>query len=191
MWAAFIRQFAAYAITRRGKKLFALIGVLGLCFGAALLIDMQFYLSAGFVTLLAGFSALAYVVQHVKLKRAERERLIRRAEDARRRALAAQARLERIDNARAAFGHAKSAFGNAVYGAAQSARSAVAGAANEAVAVASESVEAVSRAANAVAEAINDAALRATDGLEQVARAGLVQAVRGWRALRGGQGAVS
>ena len=23
MWAAFVRQFAAYAITRRGKKLFA------------------------------------------------------------------------------------------------------------------------------------------------------------------------
>ena len=41
MWAAFVRQFAAYAITRRGKKLFALIGVLALCFGAALLIDMS------------------------------------------------------------------------------------------------------------------------------------------------------
>src|SRR5262245_50978061 len=74
MWAAFVRQFAAYAITRRGKKLFALIGVLALCFGAALLIDMQFYVSASFTALLAGFSAVAYVVQHVKLKRAEHQR---------------------------------------------------------------------------------------------------------------------
>ena len=76
MWAAFVRQFAAYAITRRGKKLFALIGVLALCFGAALLIDMQFYVSASFAALLAGFSAVTYVVQHVKLKRAEHQRLL-------------------------------------------------------------------------------------------------------------------
>ena len=85
MWAAFVRQFAAYAITRRGKKLFALIGVLALCFGAALLIDMQFYVSASFAALLAGFSAMAYVVQHVKLKRAEHQRLLRKAEAARHR----------------------------------------------------------------------------------------------------------
>ena len=100
MWAAFVRQFAAYAITRRGKKLFALIGVLALCFGAALLIDMQFYVSASFAALLAGFSAMAYVVQHVKLKRAEHQRLLRKAEAARQRAIAAQARLERIDTAK-------------------------------------------------------------------------------------------
>ena len=102
MWAAFVRQFAAYAITRRGKKLFALIGVLALCFGAALLIDMQFYVSASFTALLAGFAAVTYVVQHVKLKRAEHQRLLRKAEAARQRALAAQARLERIDTAKSA-----------------------------------------------------------------------------------------
>ena len=102
MWAAFVRQFAAYAITRRGKKLFALIGVLALCFGAALLIDMQFYVSASFAALLAGFAAVTYVVQHVKLKRAEHQRLLRKAEVARQRALAAQARLERIDTAKSA-----------------------------------------------------------------------------------------
>ena len=89
MWAAFVRQFAAYAITRRGKKLFALIGVLALCFGAALLVDLQLYLSAGFTAMLAGFAAIAYVVQHVKLKRAEHQRLLLRAEAARQRAVAA------------------------------------------------------------------------------------------------------
>ena len=94
MWAAFVRQFAAYAITRRGKKLFALIGVLTLCFGAALLIDMQLYMSASFTVLLAGFAAVTYVIQHVKLKRAEHQRLLLKAEAARQRAIAAQARLE-------------------------------------------------------------------------------------------------
>ena len=102
MWAAFVRQFAAYAITRRGKKLFALIGVLALCFGAALLIDMRFYVSASFITVLAGFSAFAYVIQHVKIKRIEHQRLLLKAEAARQRAMAAQARLERIDNAKSA-----------------------------------------------------------------------------------------
>ena len=82
------------------QETFALIGVLALCFGAALLIDMQFYVSASFAALLAGFSAMAYVVQHVKLKRAEHQRLLRKAEAARQRAIAAQARLERIDTAK-------------------------------------------------------------------------------------------
>lgn len=196
MWAAFARQIAAYAITRRGKKLFALIGVLALCFGAALLIDMQLYLSAAFIAVLACFAAAAFVVQHAKVKRAELERLARKAEAARQRALAAQARIDRIDNA-------KAAFTGAFAGAAQSARTAVADVTKEAVAVASETVDAVSRGANAMAEAVNDAALRAADamteavagvtartttGAEHVARAGLVRVVKGWRTLRGDQG---
>ena len=71
MWAAFVRQFAAYAITRRGKKLFALIGVLALCFGASLLVDMQLYLSAAFTAVLACFAGAAFVVHHARIKRAE------------------------------------------------------------------------------------------------------------------------
>ncbi|MGE0061380.1 MAG: hypothetical protein AB7T86_04795 [Xanthobacteraceae bacterium] len=196
MWAAFARQIAAYAITRRGKKLFALIGVLALCFGAALLIDMQLYLSAGFTAVLACFAAAAFVVQHAKIKRAELERLARKAEAARQRALAAQARIDRIDNA-------KAAFTGAFTGAAQSARTAFVDMTRETVAVASETVDAVSRGANAMAEAVNDAALRAanamteavagvtartTTGAEHIARAGLVRVVKGWRTLRGDQG---
>ena len=53
--------------------------------------------------LLAGFSAVAYVVQHVKIKRAEHQRLLRKAEAARQRALIAQARLDRIDTAKSAM----------------------------------------------------------------------------------------
>lgn len=103
MWAAFVRQIAAFAITRRGKRFFALIGVLLLCFAAALLIDFQLYVSAVFTTLLALVSAAAFVVHHVRLKRSQRERLARKAEAAQQRALAAQARLARIDGAKSAF----------------------------------------------------------------------------------------
>ena len=166
MWAAFVRQFAAYAITRRGKKLFALIGVLALCFGAALLIDMQFYVSASFVTLLAAFSAVAYVVQHVKIKRAEHQRLLRKAEIARQRAIVAQARLERIDTA-------KSAMRGAVTGAGRLVADNVNAVANEAVLMATETAAAVDRAAQTV-----------TGMVESIARAGLLQAVRGWRLLK-------
>ena len=150
MWAAFVRQFAAYAITRRGKKLFALIGVLTLCFGAALLIDMQLYVSASFTTLLAAFSAVAYVVQHVKIRRAEHQRLLRKAEIARQRAIIAQARLERIDTA-------KSALRSAVTGAGRIVTDNVAIVANEAALFATETTEAVSRSVQTAAGAIDTA----------------------------------
>jgi hypothetical protein len=166
MWAAFVRQFAAYAITRRGKKLFALIGVLALCFGAALLIDMRFYVSASFVTLLAGFSAVAYVIQHVKIKRIEHQRLLLKAEAARQRAMVAQARLERIDNA-------KSALHGAMVGAVGFVTHNVNVIANEAVLAVVESTEAVERAYR-----------RAASMVETNARAGLVYAVRGLRSFR-------
>jgi hypothetical protein len=166
MWAAFVRQFAAYAITRRGKKLFALIGVLALCFGAALLIDMQFYVSASFTALLGGFSAVAYAVQHVKLKRAEHQRLLLKAEAARQRALAAQARLERIDTA-------KSAVRGAVTGAGRLVTDNVAIAINEAVLMATETVEAVTHRVQAT-----------TGAVEATTRAALTQVAWVWRSLK-------
>jgi hypothetical protein len=166
MWAAFVRQFAAYAITRRGKKFFALIGVLALCFGAALLIDMQFYVSASFIVLLAGFSAVAYVVQHVKLKRAEHQRLLRKAEAARQRAIAAQARLERIDTA-------KSALRGAVSGAGRLVTDNVAIVANEASLMATETIETVIRSLQT-----------ANGAVETAGRTVLIYAARGWRSLK-------
>ena len=166
MWAAFVRQFAAYAITRRGKKLFALIGVLALCFGAALLIDMQFYVSASFAALLAGFSAMAYVVQHVKLKRAEHQRLLRKAEAARQRAIAAQARLERIDTA-------KSGVRDTAIGAVRLVTDNVSMVANEALLMANETADTVTRSVQ-----------RVTSAVETAVRAVLEHAARGWRSLK-------
>jgi len=166
MWAAFVRQFAAYAITRRGKKLFALIGVLALCFGAALLIDMQFYVSASFTALLGGFSAVAYAVQHVKLKRAEHQRLLLKAEAARQRAIAAQARLEQIDTA-------KSAMRGAVTGAGRLVTDNVAIVANEALLMTTETIEAVRRSVQTV-----------TCVVETAAQAALTQVAWVWRSTK-------
>ncbi|MGB7854583.1 MAG: hypothetical protein WBL48_01640 [Pseudolabrys sp.] len=166
MWAAFVRQFAAYAITRRGKKLFALIGVLALCFGAALLIDMQFYVSASFTALLAGFAAVTYVVQHVKLKRAEHQRLLRKAEAARQRAIAAQARIERIDTA-------KSAVRDTAIGAVRLVTDNVSMVANEALLMANETADSVTRGIQTV-----------TGAAETIARTAWLHVLRGWQSLK-------
>jgi hypothetical protein len=166
MWAAFVRQFAAYAITRRGKKLFALIGVLALCFGAALLIDMQFYVSASFAVLLAGFAATSYVVQHVKIKRAEHQRLLRKAEAARERAIAAQARIERMDNA-------KSAVRDTALGAVRLVTDNVSMVANEALMMANDTADAITRSMQQAANAV-----------ETTARAGVTYAARSYRGIR-------
>jgi hypothetical protein len=166
MWAAFVRQFAAYAITRRGKNLFALIGVLALCFGTSLLIDMQFYVSASFAALLAGFAGVAYVVQHVKLKRAEHQRLLLKAEAARQRAIAAQARIDRIDNA-------KSAMRDAVTGAGRLVTDNVGIAAREALQMANETADTVTRGVQTV-----------TGAIETIARSAWLQVLRGWQSLK-------
>jgi hypothetical protein len=166
MWAAFVRQFAAYAITRRGKKLFALIGVLTLCFGAALLLDMQLYVSASFTTLLAAFSAVTYVVQHVKIKRAEHQRLLRKAEVARHRAMIAQARLDRIDTV-------KSSMRGAVTGAGRLVTDNVAIVANEASLMATETIETITRSVQT-----------ATGAVENAVRTALTQVAWVWRSLK-------
>jgi hypothetical protein len=114
MWSAFVRQFAAYALTRRGKKLFAFLGAMLLVFATTFLVDLQLYASAGFTGALALFATGAYGVQHVKLKRRHRERQLRLAEDAIRRAERAKARAEKIGQTKAAFtGALSGAFGNA------------------------------------------------------------------------------
>jgi hypothetical protein len=155
-----------HAITRRGKKLFALIGVLALCFGTALLIDMQFYVSASFAALLAGFAGVGYVVQHVKLKRAEHQRLLLKAEAARQRAIAAQARVDRIDNA-------KSAVRGAVTGAGRLVTDNVGIAAREALQMANETADSVTRGVYTV-----------TGAIETLARTAWLQVLRGWQSLK-------
>ena len=109
---------------------------------------------------------LAYVIQHVKIKRIEHQRLLLKAEAARQRAMIAQARLERIDNA-------KSALNGAMAGAVGFVTHNVNVVANEAVLAVRENVEAIERTYR-----------RATGMMENTARLGLVYAQRGWRSLK-------
>src|SRR5262245_330100 len=95
MWAAFARQAFAYALTKRGKRLFALIGVLLLGFATALLLDMQLYISATFVGTLAFGSVLYWLTQHLRIRRHEWERQQRQLEHALQRAASAEARTQR------------------------------------------------------------------------------------------------
>jgi hypothetical protein len=98
MWGALARQIAAYALTRRGKKMLAFAGTMLLCFVTAILLDLQMYISAGFSGALAAAAFVTWITQGYRQRR-ERER--REVEYAARREAAALARGERINYARA------------------------------------------------------------------------------------------
>jgi hypothetical protein len=102
----------------------------------------------------------------VKLKRAEHQRLLRKAEVARQRALAAQARLERIDTA-------KSALRGAVTGAGRLVTENVSIVTNEALLMANETADTITRSVQTV-----------TGAVETAARAVLEHAAQGWRSLK-------
>src|SRR5688572_26167355 len=109
MWGALARQIAAYALTRRGKKLLAVVGTMLLCFVTAILLDLQMYISAGFSGVLAAAALVTWITQGFRQRR-EQER--RQVETAARREAAALARGERIDYAKTTVsGAAKSVTG--------------------------------------------------------------------------------
>jgi len=181
MWSAFVRQIAAYAITRRGKKLFALLGALLLVFATALLVDMQLFASAGVTGLLALFAAIAVGVQHVKLKRREHERRLQIAADAVRRAARAKARREKIDRG-------KAAFAGALGGAALAVADAVAGTARffaDAFAeMAQELTDAYGETSATVASALNGGAQAVSAGAADLRQAGRATLVHGFARFR-------
>jgi hypothetical protein len=170
MWSAFARQIAAYAITRRGKKLFALVGALLLCFGTTLLIDMQLCASAGFSGVLALLAVAAWLSQHVKLKRRLRERQERMAEEAIRRAARARARSEQIVRSKAAV---NGAFSNA----ARAASDAASGTARFFAGAAAEMAREVTDAYGDVTRSVSGA----LDGAAQVVAGGTASLKQTWR----------
>ncbi len=176
MWSAFARQIAAYAITRRGKKLFALLGALLLCFATALLIDMQLPVSASLTGALTVVALGAWVAQHFKLKRRLRERQQRVAEDAIRRTERAKARSEKINRTKAAVG---GAFGNA----AQLLSEAVTGTAQffaDAFAeMAQEVTDAYGDVKQTVGGAVDGAARAVSSGAASLMQAGMEALARG------------
>ena len=113
MWGALARQIAAYALTRRGKKLLAVIGTMLLCFVTAILLDLQMYISAGLSGVLAVVALVTWITQGFRQRR-EQER--RQVETAARREAAALARGEKIDYAKATVsGAVKSVTSGAAY----------------------------------------------------------------------------
>jgi type II secretory pathway pseudopilin PulG len=113
MWGALARQIAAYALTRRGKKLLAFIGTMLLCFVTAILLDLQMYISAGLSGVLAAAALATWITQGFRQRR-ERER--RQVETAARREAAAVARGEKIDYAKATVsGAVKNVTSGAAY----------------------------------------------------------------------------
>ena len=81
MWGALARQIAAFVLTRRGKKIFAFVGAMLLCFLTAFLIDTRLYLTAGFTGLLAAATLGAWIVQRQRQKQRDRDRKRREAAD--------------------------------------------------------------------------------------------------------------
>jgi hypothetical protein len=181
MWSAFARQIAAYAITRRGKKLFAFLGAMLLVFATALLIDMQLFASAGFTGVLAFVAVGAFGVQHVKLKRRQRERQQRMAEDAVRRAERAKARNEKI-------GQTKAAVGGAYRNTARAVADAVAGTAQFFADAFSEIKQEVSDAYGDVKQtvggAVDGTASAVSDGAASLMQAGRDALARGLAVFR-------
>lgn len=141
----------------------------------ALLIDMQLTASASLTGTLALFAAGAVGVQHVKLKRRERERRLRIAEDAIRRAERAKARRERIGRGKAAFagavGGAALAVAGALAGTARFFADAFAEMAQELAEAYGETKETVACAANGSAQAVSAGAA----GLRQAGRDSLAK----------------
>jgi hypothetical protein len=119
MWGAFARQLFAYVLTRRGKKVLAFVGLMLLCFITTLLVDLQLYLTASFTGVLALVTLFAWLIQHVKHRRAERARLRQEVEDTLRRAAAAAARSETMEKARSSVADAARSMTSGVYGAAR------------------------------------------------------------------------
>jgi hypothetical protein len=111
MWGAVFRQVFAYVLTRRGKRAIAFIGMMTLCFVTALLIDTKLHISAAFTGLLAAILLLMWLLQYWRVRQDAKARQSRRDEAAIRRQAAAQARNEKIDNAKSAMADAARTVG--------------------------------------------------------------------------------
>lgn len=114
MWGAVFRQVFAYVLTRRGKRALAFVGMLSLFFVAALLLDMQLYISATFVGCLAVVLTVMWIVQYWRVKRHDRAREMQRLEAAALRLAAAQEREQRYGRAKAKVADAVRSAGTAV-----------------------------------------------------------------------------
>jgi uncharacterized protein (DUF58 family) len=110
MWL--IKQMFAYLVTKRGKKAFAFVGTILLCFLTAWLTDLQLYLSAAFTGVLATVALYAFLVQSFRQLKDKRELERRNFEKAEKRAATAEARSEKINKAKVAVAEAAKGVGS-------------------------------------------------------------------------------
>jgi hypothetical protein len=85
--------------------------MMALCFVTALLIDIKLYISAAFTGSLAAMLLLMWLLQYWRVRQEAKLRQSRRDEAAIRRQAAAQARNEKIDNAKSAVADAARTVG--------------------------------------------------------------------------------
>jgi len=128
MWTALVRQIAFFLITRRGKRIIAFTGAMLLCFITALLIDSRMYLTAGFTGILAVAALVAFVFQYFRQRTEKRGRVRQDAEEAVRRAAAAQTRSEKFDKAKSTVADAARTATGSAANIADLAKSGIAGA---------------------------------------------------------------
>lgn len=130
MWAALVRQITLFILTRRGKRIVALVGVILLCFATTLLIDSRMYLSAGFVGLLILAMLVQVGIGYFRQRNEQRERARQHAERVTRRAEATQTRNERFSRAKSALSDVVKITGSSTTGIADRMKARIAGARN-------------------------------------------------------------
>jgi predicted DNA-binding protein (UPF0278 family) len=96
------RTILAFAFSVFGKTFIAFAIAMLLCLATALLIDLRMYLSAGVTGALAVAALATFVIQYIRQQKVKRERARRQAEEAIKRAAAAQARNEKMYKAKSA-----------------------------------------------------------------------------------------
>jgi|ERR1700687_5647486 len=102
MLKIFFRSAAAFAFSIFGKTIIAFLIAILLCLATALLVDLRMYLSAGVTGTLTLAALVVFVIQFIRQKKIKRERARRQAEEAIRRAAAAQARNQKMEKAKSA-----------------------------------------------------------------------------------------
>jgi membrane protein implicated in regulation of membrane protease activity len=98
----FIRSTMVFAFSMFGKKVIAAVGAVLLLFATALLLDFHLYTSAGLAGVLSVVALIAFVVQYFRQRKVDREKKQRQAEEAVRRAAAAEARSQKMGKAKSA-----------------------------------------------------------------------------------------
>jgi hypothetical protein len=102
MLKIFFRSAVTLAFSIFGKTIIAFLIAVLMCLATAFLVDLRLYLSAGVTGALTVAALVVFTIQYIRQQKIKRERARRQAEEAIRRAAAAQARNDKMGKAKAA-----------------------------------------------------------------------------------------